>query len=142
MKIQLATLIKLRDSLLLIKLGASELDPLTAWKLLQNRSAFDDPLNNYEEIRTKLILEKYGVEGENGQKNVPDDKLEDFRNELAPLVRSEIELPIYLIQVMDLPRLSADEMRLIQFMLDKPNIQPVMTKAEPKEDKKVTRKKR
>jgi hypothetical protein len=62
-----------------------------AWKLNRLIKAFDKELGEIEEFRVNLV-QKLGVEGEDGQVTVPDDKMEAFVTEFNELLNQDVEV--------------------------------------------------
>jgi hypothetical protein len=69
-----------------------------AWKLNRLIKGLDKELGEIEEFRISLV-QKLGAEGEDGNVQVPQDKMEQFVTEFNELLQTEVEVEYDAIDV-------------------------------------------
>lgn len=89
MKFALGEIRGMKDPL--INLLDKEIPIKAAWKLNRLIKGFDKELGEIEEFRISLV-QKLGETGENGQVQVPQEKMEQFVTEFNELLNQEVEI--------------------------------------------------
>ncbi len=84
-------------------------------KLINNQ--LNRELKNYEEVRTKLIIE-LGVKKDNGDSEVVDpEKIKEFQSKLTELLKEEVEIEWEPLSVEDLGDVSIEPKNLPSYLL-------------------------
>jgi len=96
MKTTVGDIMAIRDDL--HTLFTKEMPIQTSWKISKFISKLENEYNDFENARLKL-LKKYVPEGE---KKMPEDKMEPFKNELQKLLDIEIDIDINPISIDEL----------------------------------------
>jgi hypothetical protein len=96
MKFQLGEIRNMKDPM--IALLDKELPIKAAWKLNKLVKAFDKELGEIEDFRVKLV-QKLGNEDEEGNVQVPEEKMESFVTEFNELLMTEIEVDFDAIDI-------------------------------------------
>lgn len=86
----------------LVKLSTSTLPINLAYKVSKILKSVSSELTDLEEHRKKLV-EKYGRDNGEGSLVVSADNIDNFINELNPLLEEEIDLPFEKINASNLP---------------------------------------
>lgn len=122
MKIQLGKIVNSKDAL--GRLLGEKFPVKTAYIIQKNFRAVESELKSYEEQRSKLIVEKYGVQEINaeGEKTeswkVPDDRMISFSREMSELFSVELELPLMKVKLPDTCEISPSDIYLLDWMID------------------------
>lgn len=90
MKIILSKIVNSKDALQ--SLLKEKLPVRISYGIQKTFRLIEKELNDYEEMRSKLIMEKYGEQQEDGNWKVMPDKMSGFVHELSELLTLEVEL--------------------------------------------------
>lgn len=96
MKFQLGEIRQMKDPM--IGMLGKDLPIKSAWKLNKLIKAFDKELGEIEEFRVGLV-QKLGEADEEGNVQVPEDKMEQFIIEFNELLMTEIEVDFEAIDI-------------------------------------------
>ncbi len=117
MKLKLSTIVNSKEALQ--EVLKKELPIKTAYRIQKNLRLIEPEFNQYEEIRSKLIKEKYGEEGvEEGNWSVKPNRMKDFVKELDELASEEIELDIIKVSLPDDFKITPTNVYLLEWMLN------------------------
>lgn len=122
MKIQLGKVVNSKDAL--GRLLTEKFPVKTAYIIQKNFRAVESELKSYEEQRSKLIVEKYGVQEINaeGEKTeswkVPDDRMVSFSREMSELFSVELELSLSKVKLPETCEISPSDIYLLDWMID------------------------
>lgn len=114
MKFALGEIRNMKDPL--IGLLDKTLPIKSAWSLNKLVKSFDKELSDIEEFRVDLI-KKLGVEGDDGNIQVPEDKMQEFVTGFNELLSTEIEVayePIPIDALGDDATISAKDMMALE----------------------------
>lgn len=122
MKIQLGKIVNSKDAL--GRLLGEKFPVKTSYIIQKNFRVIESELKSYEEQRSKLIVEKYGVREINADGKqteswkVPDDRMVDFSVEMNELFSMEQDLPLMKIKLPETCEISPSDIYLLDWMID------------------------
>lgn len=119
MKTTLGDLVAIRSDL--NKLFECDIPIQTSWTLSKFIRQLESQYNDFETNRIKIV-KKYIPEG---AKKVPEDKLDEFRDELQKLLDVELEIEVEPITIEDLGNVNISPIALskMSFLFKESNIQ-------------------
>jgi hypothetical protein len=92
----------------------------TAYWLGKLAKKFSGEITEIEKRRQELV-KKYGVEGENKEIRVPEDKMAEFRGEFEDLLNTEIDFDVKKFTLQELEGakgLSAKDLMVISYLIE------------------------
>ena len=117
MKLKLSTIVNSREALQ--EVLKKELPIKIAFRIQKNLRLIEPEFIQYEELRSKLIKEKYGEEsGEEGNWVVKSTMTKEFIKELEDLTSEEIELDIIKVTLPDDFKITPTNVYLLEWMLN------------------------
>lgn len=122
MKIQLGKIVNSKDAL--GRLLGEKFPVKTSYMIQKNFRTVESELKSYEEQRSKLIVEKYGVReitatGEQTESwKVPDDRMVSFSKEMNELFSVELELSLSKVKLPESCEISPSDIYLLDWMID------------------------
>jgi hypothetical protein len=118
MKILLSQIVNSKESL--EKLLGEKLPIKTAYRIQKIYRQLQPELAHYEELRTKLITEKYGTEESEGSGNwkVRPENNNEFIRELTELLSVEIDIEFVKVKLPDTSQMSPTDSFMLEWMLD------------------------
>lgn len=118
MKILLSQIFNSREAFQRIMKG--QFSPKVSYWVLKNARNIEPELKSCEDVRGKLITEKYGVESSPGQWEVPKQSESEklYYSELFELLSTEAEIEIHKIKLPEEYKISAEDVSLLEWMLD------------------------
>jgi hypothetical protein len=114
MKLKLYEIVNSEDALK--ELGSLKLSAKLSYKISKNVKKIVDELREYNTLKNKLIVEKYGTQNESGNFQVMKENLPDFVKELNELLESEVDVDIYPVELDDSIILSVDHMSALSWL--------------------------
>lgn len=100
-KVTLSELVNMQGALR--KLVVAELPAKLAYRLAKLLKILEPEFTSYEETRRKLV-EKYGDKKEDGNIQVPPEKLNDFFGEINEVLKEEVEITFFPFTVDELAK--------------------------------------
>ena len=90
------------------------------WKIKENLKLIEPKYNTYEELRSQLIIEKYGEEDKKvpGNWSVKPSMMREFTNELDTLRAEMVDIPIVKVKLPSDTKISASSLYLLEWMID------------------------
>jgi len=103
------------------RLVLEKLPARTSYIIMKNVELANKEFSSYEEIKNKLIIEKYGEEKGTGEWRVPPERMKDFIKEMEDFVSLEIDINITPISLPDDCRISVVDLNLLDWMINMEN---------------------
>lgn len=118
MKILLSQVVNSKESL--EKILGEKLPIKTAYRIQKIYRQLQPELTHYEEMRTKLITDKYGGEQPEGSGNwrVLPEHNKEFIAELTELLSVEIEIEFVKVKLPDSCEMSPTDSFMLEWMID------------------------
>lgn len=122
MKIQLGKIVNSKN--LLEQLVQEKFPVKTSYAIQKNFKIVLSETKEFEEKRSKLIMEEYGVQQIDAEGNkldtwkVPDDKMMEYSGEMEKLFSFELDLPLFKIVLPETYEITPLNISIIEWMID------------------------
>ena len=118
MKVTLETIVNSKEAI--TELIKEKVPVDVAWDIRKNLRLIEPEVAEYEDLRSQLIIEKYGVEDKRnpGDWRVRPSMLKEFQEEVSILANKEVELDIKKVKLPKTTMITTVNLYLLEWMID------------------------